>query len=416
MGRVVIGVDPHKRSATIEVLDERERVLATSRFGTDTGGYRDLLAAGRRWPDRTWAVEGCQGVGRYLAQRLVADGEAVVDVPAKLSARARVFSTGQGRKTDATDAHSIAVVALRTPGLRTVLVDDATVALRLLVDRRDELGAARTLTVNRLHRLLADLVPGGAKKDLTAPQARDLLARIRPRDVVGKTRRRLAADLVADLEAVDKKIKTATKQLSELVEATGSQLRDLNGIGPSGAARLLGDIGDVTRFPTRGHFASWNGTAPLDASSGDQQRHRLSRAGNRRINRVLHIMAIVQLRHDTPGRAYYRRKLAAGKTPMEAMRCLKRRLSDAVYRQLVADTAIDAVTHTAAHPLPKADHPPTPDAADTPQGTDPGGQPGATTDSSAADSNPDIDASDKPHPGPATPNLRRPRPPLKTST
>jgi transposase len=172
---VVIGVDPHKRSATIEVLDERERVLATGRFGTDTAGYKELLAAGRRWsagaagPGRVWAVEGCNGVGRYLAQRLVADGEPVVDVPAKLSARARVFSTGQGRKTDATDAHSIAVVALRTTGLRAVEVDDETVALRLLVDRRDELGAARTLTVNRLHRLLADLVPGGAKKALSAP-------------------------------------------------------------------------------------------------------------------------------------------------------------------------------------------------------------------------------------------------------
>src|SRR5204862_6108830 len=108
-------------------------------------------------------------------------------------------------------------------------------------------------------------------------------------------------------------------------------------IGPSNAARLLGDIGDVTRFASRHHFASWNGTAPLDASCGDQHRHRLSRAGNRRINRALHIMAVVQLRHDTEGRAYFRRKLAAGKTAMEAIRCLKRRLSDVVYRQMVAD-------------------------------------------------------------------------------
>ena len=126
-------------------------------------------------------------------------------------------------------------------------------------------------------------------------------------------------------------------ELTGLVAAAGSALQELNGIGPSGAARLIGDIGDVSRFATRGHFASWNGTAPLDASSGDQKRHRQSRAGNRRINRVLHIMAIVQLRHDTEGRAYYRRKLAAGKTPMEAMRCLKRRLSDVVYKQMIKD-------------------------------------------------------------------------------
>src|SRR6195952_784263 len=330
-------MDPQKRSATIEVLDEHERVLAGGRFGTDGDGYRQLLAAGRQWPQRLWAVEGCQGVGRHLAQRLVADGEPVVDVPAKLSARARVFSTGHGRKTDATDAHSVAVVALRTPHLRAVQTDDATAALRLLADRRDELGAARTLTVNRLHRLLAELIPGGAKRFLSADQAKALLAGGRPRDVVGRPRRQLAVELVEELTRIDKKIKAANEQLRELVPATGSCLLTLFGIGPSGAARLLGDIGDVRRFPTREHFASWNGTAPIDASSGDQQHHRLSRAGNRRINRVLHMMAVVQLRHDTEGRAYYRRKLTAGKTPMEAMRALKRRLSNLVYRQLVAD-------------------------------------------------------------------------------
>jgi len=150
------------------------------------------------------------------------------------------------------------VVALRNPGVRTVQVDDATVALRLLVDRRDELGAARALTVNRLHRLFADLVPGGANKDLTARQARDLLARIRPRDVVGKTRRGLAAELVADLEAVDKKIKTATKQLTELVEATGSRLLDLYGSAPPGPPACSATSATSARFPTRGHFASWN--------------------------------------------------------------------------------------------------------------------------------------------------------------
>ena len=382
MGRVVIGMDPHKRSATIEVMDQREQVLTAGRFGTDRQGYRDLLAAGRRWPDRVWAVEGCEGVGRHLAQRLVADGEPVIDVPAKLSARVRVFSTGHGRKTDATDAHSVAVVALRTPSLRPVKVDDATVALRLLVDRRDELGASRTTTVNRLHRLLVELIPGGAKKFLSARQARALLASVRPRDVVGKTRRQLAAELVTELENIDKRIKAADRQLTALVSTTGSTLMSLHGIGPSGAARLLGDIGDVSRFPTRGHFASWNGTAPIDASSGEQNRHRLSRAGNRRINRALHIMAIVQLRNDTEGRAYYRRKVAAGKTSMEAMRALKRRLSDLVYRQLVADQIR----------LRQAS-----------EGAGPGGQAGAATGSSAADSNPNVDASEKSLPGPAKP-------------
>jgi transposase len=373
-------MDPHKRSATIDIIDDRERVLVQGRFATDSEGYQAMLTLGRQYADRIWAVEGCNGIGRHLAQRLVADGETVIDVPAKLSARARVFAIGQGRKTDPVDAHSVAVAALRTNGLRQVVVDDATVALRLWVDRRDGLGHARTDTINRLHRLLLELLPGGAKRFLSAPQARALLATVRPRDIVGRTRRQLASELITELAVIDKKIKTANAQLTELVEATGSGLQQLNGIGPSGAARLLGDIGDVTRFASRGHFASWNGTAPIDASSGDQQRHRLSRAGNRRINRVLHIMAIVQLRNDTEGRAYYRRKLAAGKTPMEAMRCLKRRLSDLVYKQMVTDAKTTR--------------------------TGPGGQAGATLQSSAASSIPTAGTSDQPLPGPAANHLR----------
>jgi transposase len=369
--QVIIGMDPHKRSATIEVINDREQVLTQGRFGTDTDGYQAMRKLGRQYKDRVWAVEGCNGIGRHIAQRLVADGETVVDVPAKLSARARVFATGQGRKTDPVDAHSVAVAALRTNGLRQVIVDDTTVALRLLVDRRDGLGRARTETVGRLHHLLLELVPGGAKKHLSARQARTLLNTVRPRGIVGRTRRQLASELITELTVIDKKIKAANSQLTELVEATGSNLQQLHGIGPSGAARLLGDIGDISRFASRNHFASWNGTAPLDASSGDQQRHRLSRAGNRRINRALHIMAVVQLRHDTEGRAYYRRKLAAGKTPLEAMRCLKRRLSDVVYRQMVADA----------------------------KKVSPGGQSGATLTSNAADPTPTVDSSDKPLPG-----------------
>src|SRR3954464_14762866 len=153
MGTVIIGMDPHKSPATMEIVDQRERLLGAGRFATDTAGYRQMLTAGRAWPQRVWAGEGAGGIGRHLAQRLVADGETVLDVPAKLSARVRVFSTGQGRKTDATDAHSVAVAALRTPDLHQVTSDQQHVALRLLADRRDELARTRTQTVNRLHRL-----------------------------------------------------------------------------------------------------------------------------------------------------------------------------------------------------------------------------------------------------------------------
>ena len=148
---------------------------------------------------------------------------------------------------------------LHSPGLRVITADDATVALRLLADRRDELGTARSQTVNRLHRLLLELLPGGAKKFLSAAQARELLATVRPRDIAGKTRRRLAAELITELTLTGKRIKAADAELRQLVAATGSSLLQVHGIGPSGAARLLGDVGDIARFADKGRFASWNG-------------------------------------------------------------------------------------------------------------------------------------------------------------
>jgi hypothetical protein len=215
-------------------------------------------------------LRGCNGIGRHIAQRLVADGETVVDVPAKLSARARVFATGQGRNSDPVDAHSVAVVALRTNGLRQV-VDDVTVALRLLVDRRDGLGRARTDTINRLHRLLLELLPGGAKKFLSAPQARALLTTVRPRDIVGRTRRQLAAELIGELAIIDKKIKTANAQLTELVESTGSTLQQLNGSarpGPPGCwATSATSIGSPTGTTSPPGTAPPPSTHPLATST-----------------------------------------------------------------------------------------------------------------------------------------------------
>jgi transposase len=347
--RVVIGMDPHKRSVTIEVMTAEEVVGGGGRFGTDADGYRSMLAYVRRWPDRVWAIEGCNGIGRHIAHRLIADGERVVDVPPKLSARARVFATGQGRKTDATDAHSIALVGTRVTGLRPVVAEEQLEVLRLLVDRRRQMGEEHTRKVSQLHALLLELIPGGAKKNLTAAQAKKLLTTVRPRDVAGKTRRRVAAELVADLERIHARKKAADKELRDLVRQTGTGLLDLHGIGPQGAARLLVEVGDITRFPDRNHFASWTGTAPIDASSGDHVRHRLSRGGNRQVNRTLHMMATVQLRTATQGRAYFDRKKATGKSSMEAMRCLKRRLSDAAYRTMLADLARDAATGPGGH-------------------------------------------------------------------
>ncbi|MAY94949.1 MAG: IS110 family transposase [Nocardioides sp.] len=382
-------MDPHKRSVTIEVMAADEEVLGGGRFGTDAAGFQSMLEYVTRWPDRVWAIEGCNGIGRHVAMRLIAEGHEVVDVPPKLSARARVFATGQGRKTDATDAHSVALVGTRMAGLRPVVHDEQLAVLRLLVDRRSSLGDDHTRMISQLHQLLLELIPGGAKKDLSAAQAKALLAKVRPRDTVGKARRRVAAELIADLERVYARKKAADKELKELLAATGTTLMDLHGIGPSGAARLLVEVGDITRFPNREHFASWNGTAPIDASSGDQVRHRLSRAGNRQINRTLHIMATVQLRNDTEGRAYFDRRKRDGKTSMEAMRALKRRLSNIVYRTMLDD----AVRASAASEV-----------------TGPGGQRGSDSDSSATGSQPQHRLFGQATPGPVTTQPRTPLP------
>jgi transposase len=390
MAQVIIGVDPHKLSATIEVVDAHERLLGQGRFTTDKAGYAAMRAYVKAWPERRWAVEGANGAGRSLAQRLLEAGEDVLDVPAKLAARVRLFDTGHNRKTDAHDAHSIAVVAVRTKTLRVLQVDGELEALRMLVDHRDALSRRRVQSANRLHALLAELIPGQAKKDITALQGKALLASVRPRDVAGKTRRRIAAEELAELTAVDAKIKKSTAELKAMVIARGSHLMDLPGVGPVVAARVLADTGDVTRFADRNRFASWTGTAPLDASSGEHSRHRLSRAGNRRVNHMIHIAAISQIRLDTDGRTYYRRKRADGKRPMEAIRCLKRSISDAIFRQLVTDAGPERVN------------------------AGPGGHCGASHVSSAAGSIPHTGTSDQPLPGPAPTTLRPPATPGKT--
>jgi transposase len=334
---VTIGVDPHKASCTAAVLDERGELVAQQRFAATRTGSRALRRWAKRWPERRWAVEGASGLGRTLAQQLVGDGEPVVDVPAKLAARVRLLSAGHGRKSDAHDAVSVAVAAHGAKQLGQVHLDDHATVLRLLWNRRDDLVRARTQTLNRLHVLLADLLPGGAKRNLDADAAAALLRRLRPAATPARTRRQLAVDLVTDLRALDRRITAVEDRLRDAVHQSATTLIELFGVGPILAAKLLGEVGDVRRFATKHRFAAHTGTAPIEASSGEVVRHRLSRAGNRNLNHALHLIAIVQIRHPTAGQVYYRRKLAEGKSRKEALRCLKRRLSDAVYRQLLAD-------------------------------------------------------------------------------
>ena len=318
---------PTRPPHTAAALDEHGQLLDRHHIPATLDGYKALRAWAARWADRCWAVEGAHGIGRAVAQRLIGDGEQVLDVPAKLAARVRVLSVGHGRKSDPDDAVSVAVAARNAGGLRQVRVEDQAVVLHLLTKRRRDLVAARTQTINRLHRLLMDLVPGGARRNLTVKRAATLLTEVTPTGAAAVTRWQLADELVADVRQLEQRITAVEVRIKTAVAQSNTSLVQLFGVGPVLAATFLGEVGDIRRFPTKHHFAAHTGTAPLEASSGQVIRHRLSRAGDRKLNHALYMMAMVQVRRPSAGQGYYRRKLAEGKSPKEALRCLKRRLS-----------------------------------------------------------------------------------------
>jgi len=336
---ITIGIDPHKTTATAVASAAGGQQLDTVRLAVTAATCNQLLDWAQAWPDRQWAVEGATGLGRGVAQQLAAAGETVLDVPAVLAARARLLGSGSGRKTDVTDAASVAAVAQHHRRLRRVEAEDHTVALRLLSDRRDDVMGERTRCTNRLHVLLRDLRPGGAPVGLSATAAAELLTTVRPVTAADQQRKAIARSLIADIRRLDQTAKTLERQLREAVTASGSTLTEIHGLADITAAKILALTGDVRRFPDQHHYASYNGTAPIDASSGEQVRHRLSRRGNRQLNAAIHVIAVSQARDPGPGRDYYHRKIAEGKTPSEARRSLKRRLSDVVYHHLISDLA-----------------------------------------------------------------------------
>jgi transposase len=233
-----------------------------------------------------------------------------------------------------------ALAAWRNERLPTVDPEAGSAeVLRLLSERREDLVAERTRALNRLHGLLLlrDLVPGGVAGTLSAPRAARILRGIRPQGSSARVRRRLASEILRDVRALERKISDLDGRIEAEVEASDTSLTEIFGIGSILAAKIIGTVGSVARFPTKAHFASYCGTAPVEASSGEVVRHRLSLAANRRLNNALHMVAICQARSDVRGGAYYRKKLAQGKSRKEALRCLKRRVSDAVFKSLMAD-------------------------------------------------------------------------------
>ncbi len=273
-----------------------------------------------------------------MSQQLVAAGERVLDVPPMMASRVRVLGSGKSQKNDPNDARSVAIAALRHPRLKMVVADDHTAVLGLLAKRHRDVARLKNKAACRLHALLAELTAGGLSSELTVNKANSLLENVKGTDEVTRQRIMIATELVDDISRFETQLRASKKRISTAVAASGTSLCDIRGIGPIGAATILGAVGDITRFPSKGHFASYNATAPIDASSGNHKRHRLNPRGNRKLNHVLHIAAVSQLRHPGEGRDYYQKKLAEGKTSKEAIRALKRRISDVVYRHLVADT------------------------------------------------------------------------------
>jgi transposase len=382
MAAVMIGIGPHKGSHTAVALDAGEQLLGRVRVRACPSQAGQLVAWAQAWPERIWAVEGAGGLGCLLAQQLVATGERVLDVPPKLAARVRLLEAGDTSKNDPNDALSVAVAALRSRAPRQVWAGDFAVVLKVWAKRHRDLARARNQAACRLHAVLCELVPGGIRKEITAAQAARILEQVTPAGAVAGTRCELATEFLAGIRRLDAQLRETKKKLAAAVKASGTTVTKVFGAGPVIAGTTIGDVRHVSRFPSRDHFAAYDGTAPVEVSSGDRKAHRLSLRGNRRLNHAIHMAAITQIRHKhSDGRACYEKKIAEGKTHKEALRSLKRRISDAIYAALVADARQAA-------------------AATPSKG--PGGQPGNHSVSRAAGSHPAHRLFGQATPGPHT--------------
>jgi transposase len=334
-----IGIDPHKATHTAVAIDGSEIVLDEITIRADKDQTSKLIdwAQSVDGDGRVWAVEAATGLGHLLSQQLVASGETVVDVPPVLASRIRVLSSGRSDKNDENDARSVAIAALRRESLAEVKREDEAAVLRMLAKRHRDLTALRTQAVCRLHAILAVLRPGGMGHRLSAKQASRMLGGIRGLDAVGEQRRQMAKTHIVDIRRLDRDLAANKTQIRRAVAAADTSVTDIYGVGPVVAAFLIGYTPPIDRFATADRYAAYNGTAPIEVSSGGKVRHRLSRRGNRTLNHAIHTAAVTQISHQTPGRIYYDKKLDESKTNKEALRALKRRISNAVYRHLVAD-------------------------------------------------------------------------------
>jgi transposase len=335
---VTLGIDAHKRTHTVVAVDDAGRQLGQkTTTATTSEDHLELVRwADRFGPVRQWAVEDCRHLSRRLEADLLGAGERILRVPPKLMAHARDAARTYG-KSDPIDALAVARAALRYPDLPAAQLDGPARELRLLVDHREDLVAERTRCINRLRWHLHDLDPSWDPPAKSLNKLCHLDATAARLVTLDGPVARIAAEIVAHVRELTVRERSLEREIERIVTRLAPTLLALVGVGPLTAAKIVGETADVRRFRSKDAFARHNGTAPLPVWSGNRERHRLSRTGNRQLNAAIHRMAITQMRCHPDAKAYLEQRAARQNTNTEALRALKRRLSDVVYRALLAD-------------------------------------------------------------------------------
>jgi transposase len=336
---VFAGIDSHKDTLAVAVINEAGRVVTARQVTNEATGFAVLANLVTEHAVVRVGIEGSTNFGWAAAMHLVTTGATVVEVPPLMTSRERQSRPGQG-KTDPVDAVAIARITAREAFLPPVRpMEGLPAELRVLMDYREQLIDERTALANRIHADLGWLRPGYQRKLPRLTQPAHLQAGLALLENDESVRASVTRRRLQRMIAINAELAGLRTQIGELVTRSGTSLTGIYGIGIFVAARILAEVVDVRRYSSRHAFAAANGSAPIPASSGRTVRHRLNRGGNRQLNRALYTIAITEIRADTEGRAYYARKRAEGKTSREALRCLKRRLSDVVFRTLRADQA-----------------------------------------------------------------------------
>lgn len=335
---VAIGIDSHKSTLAVAAVDDLGRQLAVRQFPNHASGHRALLAWVKATGEtRAIGIEGSGSYGACLARLLMSDGEVVSEIPTSLAHRERRRGASKG-KCDTADAVAIARVVARGEGLSSARRGELWEEMKLLSDHRDQLKRLRTQTTNRIHKDLVVLCPGYERRvpSLTAKKHLRAVQALIDRD--SSRRAELMRWRIGEVARIDSELTRVTREIKAKVKESGTTLAELVGVGAVTAAKILGEVGSIERIRSKSAFAMLNGSAPLPASSGSSsRRHRFNPGGNRQLNFALHTVALTRLRMHRETRAYIERKSAEGKSHKEVMRCLKRQLSNVIYRQLLSD-------------------------------------------------------------------------------